>query len=238
MSSILEQLVSPTPPGPAVTDKSKNKVPEATATAKTPTSAPRIELSDGDYVDVVFYHGDNDPDAARALPWFWNRLMADDLLKLYYPAETDRSFCTFVKMVSSPGIRVLFVVVKDSSGDVKDFMGLATWEPMQFGPSTLGHAGFIFLKDFWHRDITLRAGRRIMQAWFEEFPQPLDIAVGIIAKDNILANRYVQQLGWTKVGILPNCQQYGGKPSDAVIWQVTHNGWDDIKSQSQSAEIK
>lgn len=229
--SILEQLVAPQPPVSTPDRTAKRQKP-----ADPPATPPRIELPDGDYVDVVFYHGDNDPDAARALPWFWNRLMQDDLLRLYYPTATDRSFCTFVKMVSSPVTRVLFVVVKDSAGDVKDFIGLATWEPMQFGPSTLGHAGFIFLKDFWHRDITLRAGRRIMQAWFDEFPQPLDIAVGIIAKDNVLANRYVQQLGWTKVGGLPGCQHYDNKTSDAVIWQVTRATWNDIKSSQQEGK--
>jgi len=187
------------------------------------TPPPRVaDLGNGDYVDVVFYHGDGDPQASRAIPWFWQKLMADDLLKLYYPSDTERSFCTFAKMVSSPVTRVLMVVVKDPNGDVKDFMGLATYEPLQFGPALVGHAGFIFLKDYWHREVTLAAGRRIMQAWFEEFPEPrLDIAVGIIAKDNIMANRYVQALGWTRVGELPGCQQYAGEQCDAVLWQIT-----------------
>jgi RimJ/RimL family protein N-acetyltransferase len=214
--SLLEQLVEiPKPPKA----QDKRKEPER----------PRIELGDGDYVDVVFYHGDGDAEADRAIPWFWRKLMEDDLLKLYYPSDTERSFCTFAKMVSSQVTRVLFVVIKDKNDEVKDFMGLATWEPMSFGPSLLGHAGFLFLKDYWHRDITLRAGRRITMAWFEEFPQPLDIAVGIIAEENLLANRYVQRLGWTRVGVLPNCQQYAGKPSDAVLWQITRDTWNRIK---------
>lgn len=214
--SLLEQLVE-TPKPPSTAPKHEEPRP------------PRIELGDGDYVDVVFYHGDGDPEADRALPYFWRKLMEDDLLQLYYPSDTDRSFCTFVKMVSSQITRVLFVVIKDAKGEVKDFMGLATWEPIQFGPSLLGHAGFIFLREYWQREITLAAGRRILSAWFDEFPQPLDIAVGIIAEDNVLANRFVQRLGWTRVGVLPGCQQYAGKPSDAVLWQVTRTAWNRMK---------
>src|SRR5262249_48872442 len=177
------------------------------------------------YVDVVFYHGDGDPNAEKALPYFWRKLMEDDLLKLYYPSDTDRSFCTFVKMVSSPLTRCLFVVIKNRDHDVKDFMGIATWEPLHMGPALVGHAGFIFLKTYWDRHITIAAGKRIMECWFEEFPEPLDVAVGLIAEDNILANRYVQSLGWTKLGKLPNCQQWGGVPSDAVIWRVTKDDY-------------
>src|SRR5262249_4109971 len=92
--SLIEQLAEP---------KSPIAQPAKTKPTKT------IELGDGDYVDVVFYHGDGDPNAEKALPYFWRKLMEDDLLKLYYPSDTDRSFCTFVKMVSSPLTRCLFV---------------------------------------------------------------------------------------------------------------------------------
>lgn len=195
---------------------------------------PRIELGGGDYIDVIPYNAYFDVNCRHFLFWLYDKLRKDDLLRLYYPDvdDTDRSYPTFVRMFSSQATQVLLVVVrtpeeKGAEGDlVKDLVGIATWEKMQFGPSTLGHAGFIFLRDYWDHHTSVAAGKRILRYWFEDNPEKLDIAVGIIAKANVLANRFVSRLGWTKVGELPNCQQYGGEPSDAVIWQITRDAYE------------
>ena len=46
-----------------------------------------------------------------------------------------------------------------------------------------------FLREYWDHHTSLAAGQRIMEFWFREMPEPrrLDIAVGIIAKLNVLA---------------------------------------------------
>ena len=196
-----------------------------------PTPIAQIDYDGGTYVDVIPYNAYFDDRCRHWLFWLYDKLREDDLLRLYYPNvdATDRSYPMFVRMMSSDTTQVLLIVLKDKKSDeVAGLVGIATWEPMHFGPSTLGHAGFIFLREYWDHHTSLAAGQRIMEFWFREMPEPrrLDIAVGIIAKLNVLANRFVQRLGWTRVGELPACQQYGGEPSDAVIWQVTRSAFD------------
>lgn len=194
-----------------------------------PTPVNRIAYDDGHYVDVIPYNAYFDEKCRHWLFWLYDKLREDDLLRLYYPNidGTDKAYPMFVRMMSSDTTQVLLVVLKDKqTEEVAGLVGIATWERMQFGPSTLGHAGFIFLRQYWDHRTSLDAGRRILQFWFDEMPQPLDIAVGIIAKLNTLANRFVQRLGWTKVGELPNCQQYGGEPCDACIWQITRSTYE------------
>jgi RimJ/RimL family protein N-acetyltransferase len=203
--------------------------PKAAAPEPPPTS--RIAYDDSKYVDVIPYNAYFDERCREWLYWLYNKLREDDLLRLYYPNVdgTDRSYPMFVRMMSSDTTQVLLVVLKDKATDeVAGLVGIATWERMQFGPSTLGHAGFIFLRDYWDHQTSMAAGRRIMQFWFEEMPEKLDIACGIIAKLNVLANRFVRRLGWTLVGELPNCQQYGGEPCEAVIWQITRRAFEGL----------
>jgi len=194
-----------------------------------PLPVDRIAYDGDKYVDVIPYNAYFDDKCRHWLFFLYDELRKDDLLRLYYPNidGSDRAYPMFVRMMSSDTTQVLLVVLKDKqTDDVAGLVGIATWERMQFGPSTLGHAGFIFLKDFWDHRTSMAAGRRILDYWFKEMPQPLDITVGIIAKLNVLANRFVSRLGWTKVGELPNCQQYGGEACDAVIWQITRSAYE------------
>jgi RimJ/RimL family protein N-acetyltransferase len=197
-----------------------------------PTPIAQIDYDGGTYVDVIPYNAYFDDRCRHWLFWLYDKLREDDLLRLYYPNvdATDRSYPMFVRMMSSDTTQVLLVVLKDKKTDeVAGLVGIATWEPIQFGPSRLGHAGFIFIRQYWDHRTSLEAGERILRYWFEEMPDKLDIAVGIIAETNILANRFIQRLGWTKVGALPNCQQYGGEPSDAIIWRITRQQFEERK---------
>jgi RimJ/RimL family protein N-acetyltransferase len=214
--STLSQLVEPVKSG------TKPK-------AKEPDTPGRIAYDNDKYVDVIPYNAYFDDNCRNWLFWLYDKLREDDLLRLYYPNVngTDRSYPMFVRMMSSDVTQVLLVVLKDKQTDeVASLVGLATWERMSLGPSTVGHAGFIFLRQYWDHHTSMAAGQRILKYWFEEMPQKLDIAVGIIAKLNVLANRFVKRLGWTLVGELPNCQQYGGEPCDAVMWQITRSAYE------------
>lgn len=191
---------------------------------------PTAVLRDGDsIVDVIPYNAYHDPKGGYFMHWLWQKLQADGLLRLYYPDVTDdeKFYPTFVRMMSSEMTKVLLVVLRNpqDATDVRDVVGFATWEPLKFGPAVVGHAGFIFLKAYWDRRVTVQAGERIMEWWFDRNPEPLDVAVGLIADKNTLANRFVQRLGWTQMGSLPGCQQWGGEQCDAVLWRYTRAEW-------------
>jgi RimJ/RimL family protein N-acetyltransferase len=196
-----------------------------------PDKTPRIAYDGDKYVDVIPYNAYFDDKCRHWLFWLYDKLREDDLLRLYYPNidGSDRAYPMFVRMMSSDTTQVLLVVLKDKQTDeVAGLVGIATWERMQFGPSTLGHAGFIFLRSYWDHNTSMAAGNRIMEYWFREMPEPLDITVGIIAGLNVLANRFVHRLGWQRVGTLPNCQQYGGEPCEAIIWQITRQRFEEL----------
>lgn len=188
---------------------------------KLPARPERIRgLKPGERVDVLTYDARLDPQSRRFLYWFWGRLHDAGLLALYFPHDTEASFPEFVKMLSG-GTNVILVLVKNEAGEVVDTLGLATWGPMQLGLSQVGCAGFLFLPEFWDAKATVEAAHRIEQLWFEEMPQKLDLLLGIIARDNVLAQRFMSRIGWTLSGSLPGCHLYAGQRSDATIWYLT-----------------
>lgn len=201
--------------------------PLAPQTAK-PQPPPKIELGNGDYVDVLPYNAYNDPNCRQFLFWFYDRMRENGLLRLYYPdlTDDDKMYPTFVRMLSSEVTHILLVVVKDSKGEVKDVIGLSSWEAMKLGPATVGHCGFIFRQEYWTRKTTIAAGHKILEWWFEHAEPRLDIAIGLIAEDNTLALRYVQGLGWDRLGVLDGCQQWNNKQCDAVMYKYTRGQYE------------
>jgi RimJ/RimL family protein N-acetyltransferase len=186
----------------------------------------RISAGAGKHVEVYPYNAHNDPNASLYLPWLWKRLKDDGLIDLYFPNSADKSFATFAAMLSGGAQILIVALVDDETGLATDTIGFASWTPMLLGLATVGNAGFIYLKDYWEQSITLAAGRRIEKMWFEDMPDKLDLAVGIIAKDNVLARRYLNRLGWRKCGELPGIQQYAGVQGDGEIWFTTRTQYE------------
>jgi RimJ/RimL family protein N-acetyltransferase len=186
----------------------------------------RIAAGAGKHVEVYPYNAHNDPNASLYLPWLWKRLKDDGLIDLYFPNFADKSFATFAAMLSGGAQILIVALVDDETGLATDTIGFASWTPMLLGLATVGNAGFIYLKDYWEQSITLAAGRRIEKMWFEDMPDKLDLAVGIIAKDNVLARRYLNRLGWRKCGELPGIQQYAGVQGDGEIWFTTRTQYE------------
>ena len=214
--SLLDQLLEkPKPPG-------ESAVVEAPEPEKEPLKpSGTIAAGGGKHVEVYPYNAHWDSEAWQFLPWMWKKLKDDGLLDLYFPNIAEKSFATFAAMLSGGAQILLVCFVDDETGLATDTIGFASWTPMLLGLSTVGNAGFIYLRDYWEQSITLAAGHRIEKMWFEEMPQKLDLAVGIIAKDNVLARRYLNRLGWRKSGELPGIQQYAGVQGDGEIWFIT-----------------
>jgi RimJ/RimL family protein N-acetyltransferase len=190
-----------------------------------PERVPVRPRNDGEYIDVVPYDARFDAKSAQALPYFWQRLKDAGLLELYYPGQGDYSFAQFVRLLSGDVNAILFVI-KDPDGNVQDFVGLATWAPLDFGGQQVGNAGFLFLPEYWERATTLEAARRGMKYWFEEMEPRLNMALGMNPSGNHLVQRFLHGLGWTRVGQLPIPQYYGGTHSDLVIWYYTREQYE------------
>jgi RimJ/RimL family protein N-acetyltransferase len=204
--------------------------PTVTVKPQPTVTRPRIiGLKSGEWVDVIPYNANLDPNAPQFLFWFWERLQKSGLLALYFPHGTEASFPQFVGMMSG-GTNVILVVVKSESGEVQDTMGFATWGTMQLGLATVGCAGFVFLPEFWDAKATVEAAKRIERLWFDEMPQHLDLLVGIIAKDNVAAQRFMPRIGWSFSGSLPGAHLYAGQPSDATIWYLTRSQFESQES--------
>jgi RimJ/RimL family protein N-acetyltransferase len=188
--------------------------------AAVPQRVPVRPRADGEYIDCIPYDARGDRDAYRSLYWFWETLQKDGLLELYYPGQADLSFPNFVRLLSGD-VQVLLFVIKNPEGEVMEFVGLATWAPLDFGGTMVGNAGFLFRPQFWDRQTTIEACRRGMQYWFEEMTPRLSMAIGMNASGNHLVQRFLHALGWTRVGQLPIPQFYAGQTSDMVLWYYT-----------------
>jgi RimJ/RimL family protein N-acetyltransferase len=194
----------------------------AGATNPTPTQKreARKILHEGYEVDVIPYNANYDPNAASFLPWLWAKLKEDGLIRLYFPDAVETGFAMFTRMMSG-GANILLVVMRNAkTAEIEDVVGFASWEPMQFGQAQAGHAGFIFTKAYWDHETTNRAAMRIMRFWFEDTEPKLDIAIGIIAESNTLAQRFLKRIGWAFAGRLPKLHQYEGKQCAAMIYFV------------------
>lgn len=225
--SLLEQLASPSPD-------------------RKPRHSPTVEaIREGNLVlDVIPYNAANDPQAHLFLPWFWKRLKDDGVISLYFPGDADCSFGPFVALFNDTSVHKLLFVTADAplrrdgafvEGEfkptVKDAVGFATWAPMNLGGKLVGNAGFIFLRDYWDRHTTVLATRRGMKFWFEEMTPRLDMAIGMNPLGNILVQRFLPRIGWTRMGTIPIPQYYASAYSDMALWYITR---EQFESQAQT----
>lgn len=198
-------------------DTLAGSLPTPTSTTSRPPQEKLKGIKEGEYVDVAPYDA-RDPNADKFLPWFWNKLKSEGLVDLYFPGSAEDGFCDFVKLMSGPTRVVLVVIKSEEKKEIRDVVGLATWDALSFGVANVGMAGFIFFREFWDRHTTAQAARRIMKLWFDELK--LDALIGIVARDNVLANAFMRKVGWTLKCELPRMHVYLGKPSDACLWYV------------------
>lgn len=203
MESMLDKLAGPPTP------------PSAKTMIATPANRAQ-RTAHG--VMVIPYNATFDPHGDQSLPFYWQQLKADGLVSLYYPGAEDTGFADFVKMMSG-GARILMAVTKDADGNPADWLGFISWEPMALGTKHTAVAGFIFLKRYWDHRYSTDAGNAAMRYWFTE--TDMDVAIGIVASTNILAQRFLKRLGWMQNGMIPEAHVYDGKPCDAQLWTMT-----------------
>jgi RimJ/RimL family protein N-acetyltransferase len=168
-------------------------------------------------IKVIPYDANYDADADKFLPWFWQKLMSDETARLYFPRDTKLGFARFVKLFSG-GEKVLIVTKVDSTGKMTDAVGFASWAPLPMGSSFAAIGGFIFLKEFWDGKTSDAAAHSIMNHWFTV--DGLDIVIGNVAEFNLPAHRFLQRLGWKKVGNIPTLHMWKGSPCSSVLWYM------------------
>lgn len=173
-------------------------------------------------VRVIPYDARQDADSARFLPWFWERLVSDGLVSLYYPGQESTGFSHFVTMFSG-GANIALVTTQDSEGKPDKAIGFVSWTMAPLGAKQVAIAGFIFFKEFWDHKHSTDAAYEIMQYWFTE--TELDVVLGVVASENIMANRFLSRIGWEKSGSLPGCHLWKDKECDATLWTVTKSDW-------------
>lgn len=198
-----------------------------------PTHPARDRIMEGSWVlDVVPYTASADKNAHQFLPWFWQRLRDEGLIELYFPGMAETSFGEFASLFTAPGVKKLLFLLKDPSTldndlpTVVDCIGFATWSPMEWGGQQVGNCGFIFFRDYWDRATTVKGCHRAMQYWFHEMEPSLDVCLGLNPAGNVLVQRFLPKIGWTRVGQLPIPQYYDGKYSDMVVWYITRRQFD------------
>lgn len=169
-------------------------------------------------IAVIPYNASFHDDAQNFLPFLWNKLKEDGLIELYFPGESKTGFANFVRLMSGDS-KILLVVGKDNAGKLDKAIGFASWRPMPFGATQAGMAGFVFLREFWDGKITDVAAQRIMEHWFDS--EQMDLMIGCVADLNHPANKFMERIGWAKVGIVPMAHIYKGVQCGSVIWQIT-----------------
>lgn len=167
------------------------------STAAGPQHSTRPKLS-----DLILYEGILlvpyvEVNGARSVPdsvleAFWEKARAQGLDRRTYGEATTTE--KFLGLMKSPANIPTLLYLEGAS------------EP--FGVAYLNGAGsnhcfahFVYLKEVWGKK-TLQAGWALCRYWFNIVPE-LDVIVGNIASDNARAVKYVQRLGWKRLGEIP-----------------------------------
>lgn len=177
--------------------------------------APRVPVN---AVDVIPYNASRDADSDKFLPYVWDKLRQDDLIRIYFPDGELTGFADFVKMMSG-GANILLLVERTPEGELKRMIGFASWSPLPYGGGGAAVAGFIFFREFWDAASSVKAASAAMQQWFDVCG--LKLLMGMVASENHMAQKFLQRMGWTRLGEMPGLGLYDGKPCAGTFWYLT-----------------
>ena len=145
----------------------------------------------------------------------FDKLVEQDLLKITFweGSVTDQSH--FVRLARSPNNHMVFFF-----DDTETVVGFA-W--LSSVTSNYAFAHFCMFKEVWGRAEWI--GQIGMDYWFS-WPGDngflLDVIIGIMPGFNHRAHKYVENLGWTRLGVIPGMfRDLERNREDAVIYYIS-----------------
>lgn len=148
------------------------------------------------------------------LAGIFHRIIDEDLLEIVFWDQSIGSFGDFLGFCVNQNHHICFVF-KD-----RVCIGMC-WLSGISGSYGFGH--FLFFKDSWGTS-TIQAGKKVIDYWFS-WPGNngalLETIVGVVPGFNARAHKFVERLGFSRLGRIPNMlKNLAGDREDAVIFYL------------------
>lgn len=155
------------------------------------------------------------------LPLIYSQLKAEGSFEMFFHDFPDLTFGQFVQVLAKPEEQVHAVCVME--GDkIIDLAAIAMLTDIRVTDHVKRALGnFLLFKNYWHDEDSTRIGGVILDSWF----QYLDTIAGVTPEKNERALRYVEHMGFTRVGTIPGFASYRGETCGSVATYMTRRGW-------------
>lgn len=155
------------------------------------------------------------------LPLIYRQLKEEGIFEMFFHDFPQLTFGQFVNVLSKPDEQVHAVCVMD--GDkITDLAAIAMLTDIRVTDHVKRALGnFLLFKNYWHGEDSTRVGGVILDSWF----QYLDTIAGVTPEKNERALRFVQHMGFIRIGVIPGFASYRGETCGSVATYLTRRNW-------------
>jgi hypothetical protein len=155
------------------------------------------------------------------LPLLYRQMKEEGTFEMFFHDFPQLTFGQFVRTLSDPMEQVHAVCVMEDD-KIVDIAALAMLTDIRMTELVKrGLGNFLLFKKYWHDVDSTRIGTLILDSWF----QHLDTVAGVTPESNGRALRFVEHLGFERVGAIPGFASYRGEGCSSVVTYLTRRGW-------------
>ncbi len=154
------------------------------------------------------------------------QLKCEGLLPVIWHHRTPPTLSEFLELTKLQDTIYYACLARDIETGEVEIAGLG-WAinlmPLGEGRGFRGNVGMAFLRKFWRRGIAKELATLCLDDAFMQCN--VEVFHGITPVVNLPAVRFIEKLGFYRVGIAPLYTSYGGVPCDAVLSCCSRQMW-------------
>lgn len=166
------------------------------------------------------------------LPLIYKQMKDEGTFEMFFHDFPDLTFGQFVRVLSEASEQVHAVCLMEGE-QIRDIAALAMLTDVRVTDTVKRALGnFLLFKSYWGSDDAARVGAVILDAWF----QHLNVVAGVTPELNERALRFIERMGFVRLGTIPNFAAYRGKPCGSVATFLTRRLWMETREHLLGAQ--
>ncbi len=155
------------------------------------------------------------------LPLIWKQMHEEGIWEMFFHDFPELNFGAFVRVMSEPleQVHAVCLMEGDAITDICAIAMLTDIRQTDLVKRALGN--FLLFKNYWASADNTRIGALILDAWFSE----LETIAGVTPEKNIRALRFIEHMGFEKLGVVPGFSSYRGETCGSVVTHMTRRAW-------------
>ncbi len=154
-------------------------------------------------------------------------LKCEGLLPVIWHYRTPPTLTEFLELTKQRDVIYYACLAREIETRQMELAGLG-WsvDLVPFGKNRgfRGKVGMAFLRKFWRRGVARELSILCLDDAFTNMN--IEVLHGITPVNNLPAVRFIEKLGFHRVGIAPLYSSYAGEPCDCVLSVMTKTMWD------------